>query len=206
MSCTASSNADLGCTLAACSPSQVLAACLGQPCMLGCSCNHYIRMQCSYFERAIRMAFSARAMRFVTISPGMRKLAGALFQTVVPILTVLGFCTQPRPSYYLSVPLCGCSDASTMGTRPLLGWKRRLLDRLVHLCSVCTGVVVAIMFAVVALRFMGGQFYSCNDPGVRYSGHTACVRCHAGTHARSSTTCDNEVVAHRNTTADHSLR
>jgi hypothetical protein len=46
----------------------------------------------SYFERAIRMAFSARAMRFVTISPTMRKLAGALFQTVVPILTVLGFC------------------------------------------------------------------------------------------------------------------
>lgn len=38
------------------------------------------------------MAFSARAMRFVTISPTMRKLAGALFQTVVPILTVLGFC------------------------------------------------------------------------------------------------------------------
>ena len=49
-------------------------------------------MTCSYFERAIRMAFSARAMRFVTISPTMRKLAGALFQTVVPILTVLGFC------------------------------------------------------------------------------------------------------------------
>jgi hypothetical protein len=49
---------------------------------------------CSYFERAIRMAFSARAMRFVTISPTMRKLAGALFQTVVPILTVLGFCER----------------------------------------------------------------------------------------------------------------
>jgi hypothetical protein len=28
-------------------------------------------------------------------------------------------------------------------------------------------VVVAIMFAVVALRFMGGQFYACNDPGVQ---------------------------------------
>lgn len=46
-----------------------------------------------YVERAIRMAFSARAMRFITISKVMRKLAGALFQTIVPILTVLCFCT-----------------------------------------------------------------------------------------------------------------
>ncbi len=50
-----------------------------------------------YMERAVRMAFSARAMRFVTISAVMRRLAGALFQTVVPILTVLGFCEQSWP-------------------------------------------------------------------------------------------------------------
>jgi hypothetical protein len=47
---------------------------------------------CRYMERAIRMAISARAMRFITISAVMRRLAGALFQTIVPILTVLGFC------------------------------------------------------------------------------------------------------------------
>lgn len=43
------------------------------------------------------MAFSARAMRFITISKVMRKLAGALIQTVVPILTVLGFCKSLSP-------------------------------------------------------------------------------------------------------------
>lgn len=47
-----------------------------------------------YLQRAIRMAFSARAMRFVTLSRTMRRLAGALFQTVVPILTVLAFCAS----------------------------------------------------------------------------------------------------------------
>jgi hypothetical protein len=65
-------------------------------------------MLCSYFERAIRMAFSARAMRFVTISPGMRKLAGALFQTIVPILTVLGFC-ESQSSLVQVVPPTGAS-------------------------------------------------------------------------------------------------
>ncbi len=58
----------------------------------------------SYLERAIRMAFSARAMRFVTLSRTMRRLAGALFQTIVPILTVLGFCASP-PIHSLT-PIC----------------------------------------------------------------------------------------------------
>lgn len=43
-------------------------------------------------QRAVRIAFSARAMRFVTWSKVMRKLAGALVSTIVPVLTVLGFC------------------------------------------------------------------------------------------------------------------
>jgi hypothetical protein len=80
-------------------------------------------MFCSYFERAIRMAFSARAMRFVTISPTMRKLAGALFQTVVPILTVLGFCAQsvracPPAAFPLSDPLLPCPVGHHMNTYP----------------------------------------------------------------------------------------
>ena len=78
-------------------------------------------MFCSYFERAIRMAFSARAMRFVTISPTMRKLAGALFQTVVPILTVLGFCEHsvrawPPAAFPLSDPLMPCPTEHHMNT------------------------------------------------------------------------------------------
>lgn len=43
-------------------------------------------------QRAVRILFSARAMRFITLSAVMRKLTGALIQTVVPVLTVLGFC------------------------------------------------------------------------------------------------------------------
>lgn len=64
----------------------------------------------SYLQRAIRMAFSARSMRFVTLSRTMRRLAGALFQTIVPILTVLGFCASPlihslTPIYECSQPV-----------------------------------------------------------------------------------------------------
>ena len=81
-------------------------------------------MSCSYFERAIRMAFSARAMRFVTISPTMRKLAGALFQTIVPILTVLGFCEHPTRT--------ACPAAFLCQLPPPVLWDTTLTD--MHRC------------------------------------------------------------------------
>ena len=45
-----------------------------------------------YLTRAIRMAFSARAFRFVTFFKTMRRLAGALMQTLVLCATVIAFC------------------------------------------------------------------------------------------------------------------
>jgi hypothetical protein len=87
------------------------------------TCNGLFGL-CSYFERAIRMAFSARAMRFVTISPAMRKLAAALFQTVVPILTVLGFCEWLSDSSATVCLAAAHCQPHGMGTRQCLDGQR----------------------------------------------------------------------------------